>query len=246
MGNAKSSVEEGRPRLLRRPRHLDHHPLAQGELRRARSSRSAATSARATTTRRSRRRRSRPAPASSSSRTSREEFVRDYCFRRSPRARSTRTTTCSAPRSRGRSSPTTRSRSRSERRRRARPRRTGKGNDQVRFELTYGAFAPHLKVIAPWREWTIRSREDALDYARTHGVPVDQTKKDLFSRDRNLWHLSHEGGTLEDVWDAPRRAMFKLTVDPLDAPAQAAAHHDRLRARACRSPSTASASARRR
>jgi argininosuccinate synthase len=94
------------------------------------------------------------------------------------------------------------------------------GNDQVRFEVTYGAFAPHLKVMAPWREWTIRSREDALDYARKHGVPVEQTKKDLFSRDGNLWHLSHEGGNLEDVWDAPQKGMFKLTVDPLDAPAR--------------------------
>jgi argininosuccinate synthase len=95
---------------------------------------------------------------------------------------------------------------------------TGKGNDQVRFEVTYGAFAPHLKVIAPWREWTIRSREDALAYASTHGVPVDQTPRDLFSRDGNLWHLSHEGGNLEDTWDAPRKEMFKLTVDPEDAP----------------------------
>src|SRR5512140_1165930 len=97
---------------------------------------------------------------------------------------------------------------------------TGKGNDQVRFEVTYGAFAPHLKVIAPWREWTIRSREDALDYAARHGVPVEQTKRDLFSRDGNLWHLSHEGGNLEDTWDPPRKEMFKLTVDPLDAPAE--------------------------
>jgi len=97
---------------------------------------------------------------------------------------------------------------------------TGKGNDQVRFEVTYAAFAPHMKVIAPWREWTIRSREDALAYAREHGVPVDQTKKDLFSRDGNLWHLSHEGGNLEDVWDAPQKGMFKLTVDPLAAPAK--------------------------
>jgi argininosuccinate synthase len=95
---------------------------------------------------------------------------------------------------------------------------TGKGNDQVRFEVTYAAFAPHMAVIAPWREWSIRSREDALAYAREHGVPVDQTKRDLFSRDGNLWHLSHEGGNLEDVWDAPQRGMFKLTVDPLDAP----------------------------
>ncbi len=97
---------------------------------------------------------------------------------------------------------------------------TGKGNDQVRFEVTYAAFAPQLTVIAPWREWRIRSREDALAYARAHGVPVDQTKKDLFSRDGNLWHLSHEGGNLEDVWDAPQKGMFKLTVDPLDAPAK--------------------------
>jgi argininosuccinate synthase len=97
---------------------------------------------------------------------------------------------------------------------------TGKGNDQVRFEVTYGAFAPHLKVIAPWREWKIRSREDALEYAAKHDVPVEQTKKDLFSRDGNLWHLSHEGGNLEDVWDAPLKEMFKTTVDPLDAPSE--------------------------
>jgi argininosuccinate synthase len=95
---------------------------------------------------------------------------------------------------------------------------TGKGNDQVRFEVTYGAFAPHLRVIAPWREWTIRSREDALDYAAKHGVPVEQTRKDIFSRDGNLWHLSHEGGNLEDPWDPPLKEMFKLTVDPEDAP----------------------------
>ena len=95
---------------------------------------------------------------------------------------------------------------------------TGKGNDQVRFEVTYGRFAPHLKVIAPWREWTIRSREDALAYAAAHGVPVDQSPKDIFSRDGNLWHLSHEGGNLEDTWNAPLKEMFKLTVDPADAP----------------------------
>ena len=95
---------------------------------------------------------------------------------------------------------------------------TGKGNDQVRFEVTYATFAPHLKVIAPWREWNIRSREDALAYAATHGVPVDQSPRDIFSRDGNLWHLSHEGGNLEDPWDAPQKEMFKLTVDPEDAP----------------------------
>jgi argininosuccinate synthase len=97
---------------------------------------------------------------------------------------------------------------------------TGKGNDQVRFEVTYAAFAPHLRVIAPWREpaWTIRSREDALEYAAAKGVPVEQTTRDIFSRDGNLWHLSHEGGNLEDPWDAPRKEMFRLTVDPQDAP----------------------------
>jgi argininosuccinate synthase len=95
---------------------------------------------------------------------------------------------------------------------------TGKGNDQVRFEVTYAAFAPHLRVIAPWREWHIRSREDALAYAAAHGVPVEQSPKDLFSRDGNLWHLSHEGGNLEDPWDAPQKEMFRLTVDPAEAP----------------------------
>ncbi len=98
---------------------------------------------------------------------------------------------------------------------------TGKGNDQVRFEVTYGAFAPNLRVIAPWREWNIRSREQALEYAAKHNVPVEQSKKDLFSRDGNLWHLSHEGGNLEDTWDEPQKAMFKLTVDPADAPDKA-------------------------
>jgi argininosuccinate synthase len=97
---------------------------------------------------------------------------------------------------------------------------TGKGNDQVRFEVTYATFAPQLEVIAPWREWTIRSREDALTYAKAHGVPVDQSPRDMFSRDGNLWHLSHEGGNLEDPWDAPLKEMFKLTVDPEDAPDQ--------------------------
>jgi argininosuccinate synthase len=96
---------------------------------------------------------------------------------------------------------------------------TGKGNDQVRFEVTYATFAPQLRVIAPWREWTIRSREDALAYAAAHNVPVDQSPRDLFSRDGNLWHLSHEGGNLEDTWNAPLKEMFKLTVDPEDAPA---------------------------
>jgi argininosuccinate synthase len=95
---------------------------------------------------------------------------------------------------------------------------TGKGNDQVRFELTYMAFAPHLKVIAPWREWNIRSREDALDYAEEHNVPVSATLKSIYSRDRNIWHMSHEGGILEDPWNEPEEAMYTLSTAPESAP----------------------------
>jgi argininosuccinate synthase len=98
---------------------------------------------------------------------------------------------------------------------------TGKGNDQVRFEVAYATFAPHLRVIAPWKEWNIRSREDALEYAARHKVPVEQTKADLYSRDANLWHLSHEGGSLEDPWNAPAPEMFRLSVEPDKAPDQA-------------------------
>jgi argininosuccinate synthase len=99
---------------------------------------------------------------------------------------------------------------------------TGKGNDQVRFELTYQALAPEMAIIAPWREWSIRSREDAIDYAQARGVPIPVTKKDPYSRDRNLWHLSHEGGPLEDPAFEPESSMFKLTVDPQKAPDQPA------------------------
>jgi argininosuccinate synthase len=95
---------------------------------------------------------------------------------------------------------------------------TGKGNDQVRFELAYQALAPELKIVAPWREWSIVSREDAIDYASERGIPVPVTKKDPYSRDRNLWHLSHEGGPLEDPSFEPEASMFKLTVDPMNAP----------------------------
>lgn len=95
---------------------------------------------------------------------------------------------------------------------------TGKGNDQVRFELTYKALNPTLTVIAPWREWEIRSREDALAYAREHNVPVAHTEKSIYSRDANLWHLSHEGGILEDPSAEPEASMFQMTVDPMDAP----------------------------
>ncbi|MEQ8677899.1 MAG: argininosuccinate synthase [Aggregatilineales bacterium] len=95
---------------------------------------------------------------------------------------------------------------------------TGKGNDQVRFELTVMALNPKLKIIAPWREWDIRSREDALAYAAEFNVPVSQTEKDIYSRDRNLFHLSHEGGLLENPWNEPEAKMFQLTVSPEDAP----------------------------
>ncbi len=97
---------------------------------------------------------------------------------------------------------------------------TGKGNDQVRFELTYMTFAPEMKVIAPWREsaWKIRSREDALAYAAERNIPVAATAKKLYSRDRNLWHISHEGGMLEDPNQIPPKDLFLLTTDPSDAP----------------------------
>lgn len=95
---------------------------------------------------------------------------------------------------------------------------TGKGNDQVRFELAYKAIAPGLQIIAPWREWQIQSREDALAYARTHNVPVEQTKANIYSRDRNIWHLSHEGGLLEDPANVPEEAMWQWIASPQRAP----------------------------
>jgi argininosuccinate synthase len=95
---------------------------------------------------------------------------------------------------------------------------TGKGNDQVRFELTYKALNPRLEVIAPWREWDIRSREDALAYTAAHNVPVAATERSIYSRDRNIWHLSHEGGILEDPWQEPQEDMFVLTMAPESAP----------------------------
>ncbi len=98
---------------------------------------------------------------------------------------------------------------------------TGKGNDQVRFELTVKALAPHLKIIAPWRLWDIRSREDAIDYAEKHGVPVPVTKKRPYSMDRNIWHLSHEGGDLEDPWNEPKDDVFMVTKTPEQAPDKA-------------------------
>ncbi len=95
---------------------------------------------------------------------------------------------------------------------------TGKGNDQVRFELTYAAFAPDLPVIAPWREWDIRSREDALVYAKKHNVPVTASREKIYSRDRNIWHISHEGGVLEDPAQPPPADLFMLTASPETAP----------------------------
>lgn len=97
---------------------------------------------------------------------------------------------------------------------------TGKGNDQVRFELTAMALNPKLRVIAPWREWDIVSREDALDYAAEHNVPVTATLKSIYSRDRNIWHISHEGGILEDPWNEPEEPMYTLTTAPENAPDQ--------------------------
>ncbi len=95
---------------------------------------------------------------------------------------------------------------------------TGKGNDQVRFELGVMALNPRLKVIAPWREWDIRSRDDALAYATAHGVPVTATGKSKYSRDRNIWHLSHEGHILENPWLEPEEEMYQLTVAPEASP----------------------------
>ena len=97
---------------------------------------------------------------------------------------------------------------------------TGKGNDQVRFELTIKALAPQLKIIAPWREWEIRSREDALAYAAAHNVPVATSNK-TYSMDRNIWHLSHEGADLEDPWNAPKNEMLLVTKAPEAAPDKA-------------------------
>jgi argininosuccinate synthase len=96
---------------------------------------------------------------------------------------------------------------------------TGKGNDQVRFELTYKALAPHLKVIAPWRMWDIRSREQAIEYAEKRNIHLGNiSKKNIYSRDSNLWHTSHEGGDLEDPWNRPKEDLYLHAVSPKDAP----------------------------
>ena len=98
---------------------------------------------------------------------------------------------------------------------------TGKGNDQVRFELTIKALAPHLKIIAPWRIWDIRSREDAIDYAEKRGIPVPVTKARPYSMDENLWHLSHEGADLEDPWNEPKPDLCMISKTPETAPDKA-------------------------
>lgn len=95
---------------------------------------------------------------------------------------------------------------------------TGKGNDQVRFELTFQAFAPDMPIIAPWRDWEIKSRDQAIDYAEARGIPVPVTKEKPYSMDQNLWHISYEGGILEDPANEPLEDMFLTTTDPLKAP----------------------------
>jgi len=95
---------------------------------------------------------------------------------------------------------------------------TGKGNDQVRFELTYQALAPDIRIIAPWRQWSLNSRQSLMDYAKAHGIPVPTTPKKPYSTDRNLLHISYEGGILEDPWEGAPDDMFTLSVSPQDAP----------------------------
>lgn len=95
---------------------------------------------------------------------------------------------------------------------------TGKGNDQVRFELSVKALAPQLAIIAPWREWTIKSRDEAIDFAAAHNIPVPVTHDHDYSMDRNMWHLSHEGSDLEDPWNAPKDELFIVTTIPEKAP----------------------------
>ena len=97
---------------------------------------------------------------------------------------------------------------------------TGKGNDQVRFELTVKALAPNLQIIAPWREWTLGSREEEIEYAKKHNIPI-ATENKTYSMDRNIWHLSHEGSDLEDPWNAPKNSMYLISKAPEDAPDKA-------------------------
>lgn len=98
---------------------------------------------------------------------------------------------------------------------------TGKGNDQVRFESAWAALAPHLKVVAPWREWNLRSREALLDYLKERDIPTTASLEKIYSRDENAWHISTEGGVLESPWNAPNKDCWVWTVDPKEAPDQA-------------------------
>jgi argininosuccinate synthase len=95
---------------------------------------------------------------------------------------------------------------------------TGKGNDQVRFEITIKALDPTLKIIAPWRIWDLKSREDCIDYAQKHNIPISVTKEKIYSRDQNLWHISHEGGNLEDPWNEHKDDIYMMSVSPENAP----------------------------
>ncbi len=98
---------------------------------------------------------------------------------------------------------------------------TGKGNDQVRFEVGYRAFEPTIEVVAPWRNWEIKSREDAIDYAERAGIPITASREKIYSRDRNLWHISHEGGAIENIGNVPPDDAWTWTVDPKEAPDEA-------------------------
>ena len=149
----------------------------------------------------------------------RQEFLLITSSPRSRRARCMSTSICWARRWRGRSLRSIRSKPHCGKARP--PWRTaapGKGNDQVRFEHAYQALAPELKVIAPWREWTLQSREDCLDYAEQHGISVAQSREKIHSRDRNLLHVSHEGGELEDPNNAPLATTWTWTKSPQEAP----------------------------
>lgn len=95
---------------------------------------------------------------------------------------------------------------------------TGKGNDQVRFEASIKALNPHMKIIAPWRVWDLKSREDCIDYAQKHNIPIPVTKKSIYSRDQNIWHISHEGGNLEDPWNEHDTSIYMMSVAPEEAP----------------------------
>ena len=137
------------------------------------------------------------------------------------RRRSTSTSTCSVRQSPGRCSQSADgSRAGFTDAMRSRTAATGKGNDQVRFELTYKALAPELPVIAPWREWDLISREDCIEYAAKHNVPIAQSTTKIYSRDRNIWHISHEGGELEDPANAAPDHIWMLTSSPKDSARQ--------------------------